>query len=118
MNGSCLCGGVTFEVGEIVGPFELCHCNRCRKASGSAYAALVEVKTDGYRILQGRELIRSYRAPIIEKPPQYQVWFCSNCGSPLPNPEPEGDIFEIPAGILNDLIHIKPDNQTQNKTKE
>jgi hypothetical protein len=38
MRGSCLCGGVRFEVDRAVGPFELCHCSRCRKASGSALA--------------------------------------------------------------------------------
>src|SRR4051812_13931017 len=31
VQGSCLCGEVKFEVSEVVGPFELCHCNRCRK---------------------------------------------------------------------------------------
>jgi hypothetical protein len=36
-HGSCLCGGVRFEIERFVGPFELCHCTRCRKVSGSAY---------------------------------------------------------------------------------
>jgi hypothetical protein len=31
IRGSCLCGGVTFEIERAVGPFELCHCSRCRK---------------------------------------------------------------------------------------
>ena len=39
IRGSCLCGGVKFEVRGSKGPFELCHCNRCRKATGSAFAA-------------------------------------------------------------------------------
>ena len=41
ITGSCLCGGVRFEVDRVVGPFELCHCNRCRKVSGSAFTAMV-----------------------------------------------------------------------------
>jgi hypothetical protein len=35
LKGSCLCGGVRYEV---EGPFEImayCHCVQCRKASGS-----------------------------------------------------------------------------------
>ena len=39
MQGGCLCGAVRFELDRAVGPFELCHCNRCRKTTGSAYAA-------------------------------------------------------------------------------
>ena len=39
--GRCLCGGVRFEIVQAVGPFELCHCNRCRKVSGSAFAAML-----------------------------------------------------------------------------
>ena len=39
IKGSCLCGGVKFEIRGSKGPFELCHCNRCRKATGSAFAA-------------------------------------------------------------------------------
>ncbi len=29
--GSCLCGGVQFEIARGIGPFELCHC----EANGS-----------------------------------------------------------------------------------
>ena len=37
IRGSCLCGSVKFEIERAAGPFELCHCARCRKVSGSAY---------------------------------------------------------------------------------
>ena len=110
MKGSCLCGQVEFEFEEAVGPFELCHCNRCRKASGSAYATFLAVKTDGYRVVRGRDLIRSYEAPLIERPPTYVVWFCSNCGSPVPDPKPKGEgVFEIPAGALDEATTVSPD---------
>lgn len=29
LRGGCLRGGVRFEIAQIVGPFELCHCHRC-----------------------------------------------------------------------------------------
>ena len=109
MQGSCLCGGVVFEIQDVVGPFELCHCSRCRKASGSAHTALLGVRSHGYRIAQGMELIRSYKTPVIETPPPYTVFFCSKCGSPVPDPDPEGDWLEIPAGLLDDDPEIYPD---------
>jgi len=51
IKGECLCGAVQFEVASVVGPFELCHCNRCRKSSGSAYAAIVGVAVEGSGLL-------------------------------------------------------------------
>jgi hypothetical protein len=35
IRGSCLCGGVTFEIDRACGPAEFCHCNRCRKLSAA-----------------------------------------------------------------------------------
>jgi hypothetical protein len=109
IRGSCLCGGVQFEVDRAVGPFELCHCSRCRKASGSAFAAGLGVRVDDFRLLSGRELIRSYEAPVLEHPPAYRVAFCSRCGSPVPDPPAGATWLEIPAGVLDDDPGLRPD---------
>lgn len=109
IRGSCLCGGVCFEIARAVGPFELCHCRRCRKASGSAFVAGVGVRTEDFRLLQGRELIATYEAPIVQQPPAYRTFFCSRCGSPVPNPEPDTEWFEIPAGVLDGDPQLRPD---------
>lgn len=109
IRGSCLCGSVRFEIKRVVGPFELCHCNRCRKVSGSAFAAMVGVRTEDFRLLQGKELITAYEAPLIESPPPYQTFFCSRCGSPVPDPDPSSPWFEIPAGLLDGDPGVRPD---------
>ena len=51
IRGSCLCGGVTFEIEKAVGPMEFCHCNRCRKLSGSNAILGIGVNTGDYRFL-------------------------------------------------------------------
>lgn len=109
IQGSCLCGGVRFEIEQAVGPFELCHCSRCRKVSGSAFVAGLGVRTKDFRLVQGAELIRTYDAPILERPPAYRTSFCSRCGSPVPNPDPESEWFEIPAGLLDGDPELRPD---------
>ena len=101
ISGSCLCGGVTFEITQAVGPFELCHCPRCRKASGAAFAAVLGVSTEDFRLLGGAELIRRYEAPLREAPPPYRVSFCLRCGSPVPDPPPGSTWFELPAGTFD-----------------
>lgn len=109
MHGSCLCGGVTFEVDEAIGPFELCHCPRCRKVSGSAFFAGVYVEAHAFRLTSGQELIRSYEAPLLERPPAYRVTFCSRCGSPVPDEPADGETIEIAAGLFDDDPGRRPD---------
>jgi len=109
LRGSCLCGGVRFEVARVVGPFELCHCNRCRKASGSAFLAGLRVAAEGFRFVQGEELIHSYQAPILRRPPAFRTSFCSRCGGPVPHPRAGEESFEVPAGCLDDDPGWRPD---------
>ena len=81
LRGHCLCEGVRFEVAEAVGPFELCHCPRCRRVSGGTCLAGLGVRVSDFELLSGADLIRTYDAPILECPPAYRVAFCSRCGS-------------------------------------
>jgi len=108
-TGKCLCGEVVFEVEEIVGPFELCHCSKCRKSTGSAYAAMIGVSSKGYKITSGLELIESFTLPVEEKAPGYTTYFCSRCGSKTPNPKPDNEWFEIPAGLFDCELPNSPD---------
>jgi hypothetical protein len=109
IRGGCLCGGVRFEIDDVVGPFELCHCRRCRKVSGSAFMAGLYVRRDGFRLTSGRELLHTYDAPILDAPPAYRATFCSRCGSPLPDVDGDDALIEIPAGLLDDDPGLRPD---------
>jgi hypothetical protein len=109
IRGSCLCGGVTFEIDSAVGPAEFCHCNRCRKTSGSNALLTVRVRARDYRVLSGRELVRSYAAPVLNEPPSYRSTFCSHCGSPVPELSPDAEFLEIPAGAFDDDPGTRPD---------
>ena len=109
IRGTCLCGGVSFEIDRALGPAEYCHCNRCRKVSGSASLLMVRVATRDYRFLKGAELVKSYAAPLLYRPPAYHSIFCGNCGNPVPPPQPEGDFFEIPVGSFDDDPGVRPD---------
>ena len=108
-RGSCLCGGVRFEIDRAVGPFEICHCSRCRKVSGGAGMSAVGVNTEDFHFLAGHDLVGVYEAPVLYGPPAYHATFCRNCGSPVPEPDPEGEFMEIAAGLFDDDPGIKPD---------
>ncbi|WP_413584486.1 GFA family protein [Bdellovibrio sp. HCB274] len=109
VRGSCLCGGVVFEVETVTGPFELCHCSRCRKATGSAFMPAVGVLREGFRFLKGTDLIKIYDAPVRKTPPGYRSIFCGVCGSPVPDPTDNSPEFEIAAGVLDDDPGFRPD---------
>lgn len=72
LEGSCLCGAVTFRVDATPeGPIT-CHCGQCRKQSGHVWAAAGAPK-DKVEI-SGE--VRWYAAsPVAER------GFCPNCGS-------------------------------------
>ena len=109
MRGTCLCGSVVFTLEKIRGPFELCHCKRCQNYSGSGYAAFLTAEVAGYQLHCGEELIHTYEAPMLHAPPAYTVWFCARCGSPVPNPNPQGETLDVPAGCLDNSIETYPD---------
>lgn len=76
-RGSCLCGGVRFEVsGELPGP-DACHCTKCRKHSGHYYAG-TDVPKTALSILEGEELLTWYKSSE-----EVRRGFCSVCGSSL-----------------------------------
>jgi hypothetical protein len=109
IHGSCLCGAIRFEFTKPAGPFELCHCTRCRKVTGSAFFSGLYVRIEDFRLVAGQDLITTYEAPILRTPPAYRVSFCSRCGSPVPNPAGNSGLLEIPAGLLDDDPEMKPD---------
>ena len=109
INGGCLCGAVRFRVNRFLGPFEICHCSRCRRVSGSMGVAAIGCDPADYQLLEGAEFIASFDAPILHQPPAYRVSFCRRCGSPVPPASPAGDFMEIPAGLLDDEPGMTPD---------
>jgi hypothetical protein len=58
--GSCLCGAIAFEIAGSFESFYLCHCEHCRKDSGSAFAANLALVPRAHNIpeelLGGRQL--------------------------------------------------------------
>lgn len=105
IKGSCLCGGVTYEVtGDLKG-FMLCHCSRCQKASGSAHVANIFTAPENLNILTGEDQIKRYDLP---EPPVFGKSFCSNCGSVVPYINGMGTAVIIPAGTLDVDPGIRP----------
>lgn len=104
VRGSCLCGGVRYE---IIGPLRgalNCHCSMCRKAHGAAFRSRASVNAIDFRWTQGAELVTFY-----ESSPGTHRGFCRVCGSPLLSRfDFEPSYYGLPLGALDDDPGVKP----------
>jgi hypothetical protein len=65
------------------------------------------VGMDKFRWTAGEELVTTYEAPLLEKPPAYRRAFCRVCGSPVPLVYPEIGGVGIPPGALDDESELQ-----------
>ena len=95
MQGSCLCGGVRFEVTAPFDGVAHCHCTSCKRLSGGGATTSGLVASSAIEILEGEELLRTYQ-PADGR----AKTFCSACGSNLFGagwPESEVAAVRLPA---------------------
>jgi hypothetical protein len=105
MRGSCLCGGVTFEVTEPFVRVSMCHCTTCKAISGGPGSATGRVPTGAIRILTGRELITTYQPDEGTAKS-----FCSVCGANLFGTGwPDSEVTGVRLTTLDKPFEGKPD---------
>jgi hypothetical protein len=116
LRGSCLCGGVKFEItGPLLRPLN-CHCVFCRKQQGAAFRSRARARRSDFRWIAGEELLTYYEAT-----PGYRRGFCRVCGTPILNRvEPHSplartnpvslDEFGIALAVLDDDPGVRPES--------
>jgi ribosomal protein S18 acetylase RimI-like enzyme len=104
IRGSCLCGGIRFEISGALGLVAQCHCEACRKAQGSAFAVNTGVARDQFRFTAGEQLLSSFES----SPGKYRC-FCSVCGSPVYSRRDDApDVVRPRLGLLDGDIGARP----------
>lgn len=103
-TGSCLCGGVQFELTAELGPIEICYCQMCRKASGGPLAANSSIAAPDFRVTSGAELIAGY-----ESSPGERRHFCGRCGSPIYSERAQDPrAVRLRVGTINEPLNVRP----------
>jgi len=97
IRGSCLCGTVTWGTDGPISFMSHCHCSRCRKAHGAAFATYVHMEAATVR-LTGEEAIASTEGGRR---------FCRRCGSVVPYGS--GALLFAPSGNFDDDPGIRPE---------
>ena len=105
VGGSCLCGGVAFELAGPVIRFYHCHCSRCRRARGAAHASNLFVAAADFEWTRGEESIRDFKLPEAER---FGQAFCRTCGAKLPRVNLQRGYAVVPAGSLDDDPGARP----------
>ena len=103
-SGSCLCGTVRFEISGEFESFFLCHCEYCRKDTGSAHAANLFSSTATLKWTAGEGKVTQFQLPGT----RHAKSFCSMCGSALPKLQMDGKLLAVPAGSLNSEVRTRP----------
>lgn len=104
-SGSCLCGTVRFEVDGKFDRFYLCHCEYCRKDTGSSHAANLFSSTATLKWISGEDKVSQFTLAST----RHTRAFCCICGSALPNTQMNGALLVVPAGSLNGEVSVRPD---------
>ena len=106
IKGSCLCGAVQYKVSGEAVRFYHCHCQRCRKATGTGHASNFTVKPESsLSWITGEDLLQRFKVPDAER---FYNLFCKQCGSPMPRVVPELGAVLIPAGSLDSEPTMEP----------
>lgn len=100
-RGGCQCGAVRYRIAAGPAKSVVCHCRMCQRATGNAFAPLLEVPRD--RVTWTGEPAEWASSDI--------AWrgFCRACGTPLYYRG--GDTVEIMAGTLAPPFVFRPFEQ-------
>ena len=103
-SASCLCGEIQFQIQGQITDIIHCHCSKCRKSSGTAYATNGFVLLKDFRLQQGQALISSYATSDTSK-----KYFCSQCASPLYSQSDSDPLrIRLRLGLLDNDISERP----------
>jgi hypothetical protein len=104
LHGSCLCGGVRYEINGNLSAAINCHCSMCRKAQGAAFRSRAKVRAADFRFVSGEELLTFFASS-----PGTHRGFCRVCGSPiLTKFDADPSAFGLPLGPLDDDPGVRP----------
>ena len=104
LAGSCLCGGVRFEVAPPLGRAGYCHCTRCQRRTGTAASAQVRVAAGALTLVAGEDLVRAWQPPD-----GFAKEFCMSCGTQLWSRDPRsGEVFSVRMSAFDADPGVRP----------
>jgi len=104
LRGSCLCGGVAYEISGPIDEIHHCHCSKCRKGHAAAFSTYAGIREADFRFTAGANRVRRFQSS-----PGTERSFCERCGSSLTfrSDQAEGTLW-VSAGTFDDDPGMRP----------
>lgn len=104
LTGGCVCERVRFEISDPLLGALYCHCKRCQRRTGSAFAVTALTAPGSFKVVSGTESVRSW-----DPDDGWTKSFCGECGGHLFTTNPENpDLIAIRMGALDGDPGIRP----------
>jgi hypothetical protein len=105
LEGGCMCGAVRYRISAPPIAMGLCHCNRCRPQSGSAFSTIIIIKRSTFE-LEGETMVFEDVGSSGQRVGRRS---CARCGSPLTTePDVAPDVMFVKAGGIDNNEWFKP----------
>jgi hypothetical protein len=105
LTGGCMCGAVRYRISEKPVAAALCHCNRCRPQSGSAFSTVIIIKRSTFQIEGETTVFEDVGASGLRVGRRG----CARCGSPLTTePDVAPEIMFVKAGGIDNNEWFQP----------
>ncbi len=110
IDGSCLCGHVTYEAEIDPERVIICHCTDCQTHSGTAYGVVAGIVDEKFRLLSGA--LKTYEK-IADRGTVRALAFCPECGTRIhAKTVGEGSsFFGLRVGTVRQRDKLKPSLQ-------
>lgn len=103
LRATCYCGAVQIEVDDAFVSAFYCHCSRCRRQTGSAFAAIGCIEVEKFAITAGEAAVQ--RSP---ESADGHAAVCAQCHARLYAIVRERRFVHLPLGTLADTPSIRP----------
>ena len=107
LDGSCLCGSITYTCDAEPAAVAACHCTECQKQTGTSFSVVVVVPRDALAI--DGESLGTFTTVGTDSGKEVARQFCRDCGSPIVSlPAALPELALIKAGTLEDRSWLDP----------
>lgn len=103
--GGCMCGAVRYESTSDAVMQASCYCRDCQRASGAAFAPVLLVPKEAFKVTKGK--LKQYEV-TGDSGGKVSRGFCADCGSPIMSLLSAMPFTAIKAGSLDDPNQFKP----------
>ncbi len=102
LDGGCWCGAVRYRVADDFSYASICHCSRCRAATGSAFKPFAGIEREKLTVLTAGDALLVVGDAVLNDTR------CATCGSLLFSVVREGEYVHVALGSLVDAPSIRP----------